>query len=239
MSSPVSRTLPRDTDAGCGGAVLLPVGISNCFLKHARLNGTVGIRSRNLRTSSAWLSKAWLSWDRRWRTRRTCHYPLQRASRSLLGFVHAFGPVRLAFPGDSSGTAAVSCLEPERRSGGHMLRVPSRPSPAGLAAVPAALLQPPRLAGFVFGDAEPLCPSLQHGPPPYGLLSVSQSHSRQVGEEACMFIPGDLPQPQPCPPTASHPAPFHPTHRNLSLLLDGAAVSPSLSQNIPHSSRSL
>lgn len=156
VSSPASRTLPWDTDAGCGGAVLLPVGISNCFLKHARLNGTVGIRSRNLRTSSAWLSKAWLSWDRRWRTRRTCHYPLQRASRSLLGFVHAFGPVRLSFPGDGSGRAAVSCSELERRSGGHTLRVPSHPSPRGW----QRCQQPSRSLGFVFGDAEPLCPVL-------------------------------------------------------------------------------
>lgn len=156
VSSPASRTLPWDTDAGCGGAVLLPVGISNCFLKRAQLNGTVGIRSRNLRTSSAWLSKAWLSWDRRWRTRRTCHYPLQRASRSLLGFVHAFGPVRLAFPGDGSGRAAVSCSELEWRSGGHTLRVPSHPSPRGW----QRCQQPSRSLGFVFGDAEPLCPVL-------------------------------------------------------------------------------
>lgn len=56
--------------------MLLPMGVSNCFLKHARINSIVGIDSGNPRTSSAWLSKSWLSWDHRWRTQRTCQYPL-------------------------------------------------------------------------------------------------------------------------------------------------------------------
>lgn len=92
------RPLPRDTDAGCGGAVLLPVGISNCFLKRARLNGTVGIYSGNLRTSSARLSEARFSWDGSWRTPRTCCYPLWKASRYLLGFVRMFKPHQIHFP---------------------------------------------------------------------------------------------------------------------------------------------
>lgn len=53
--------LPQDTDAARGGAeLLLPVGISDCFLKRAGVNGTVGIQSGELWTSLAWLPKAWL-----------------------------------------------------------------------------------------------------------------------------------------------------------------------------------
>lgn len=39
------------SNAGCSGASLLPVGISNSFLKYAGLNGPVGTHSRNLRTA--------------------------------------------------------------------------------------------------------------------------------------------------------------------------------------------
>lgn len=77
-----------------------------------------GNLSRNPRTSSACLSKARLSRDCCWRTQRTCHYPLEKASRYLLGFVHTFSPVRFTFPWDNSGMTVVSCLELEQRTGG-------------------------------------------------------------------------------------------------------------------------
>lgn len=106
--------------------MLLPVGIANCFLKRAWINGTMGIYSRNPRTSSAQLTKAWISWDRCWRTRSTCHYPPWKASRYLLGFVHTLSPVRFTFPWDGSDTTVVSCLEPEQRTDrGHMRIIPS------------------------------------------------------------------------------------------------------------------
>lgn len=115
--------LPRDTEAASGGAelLLLPVGISDCFLKRARINGTVGIQSGKPGTSSARLSKARLCWDRRWRTPRTCHYPLRRASRYLLGFVH---PFRLAFPWDSSGSCFPFGARAEDELGAHTDQTP-------------------------------------------------------------------------------------------------------------------
>lgn len=115
--------LPRDTEAASGGAelLLLPVGISDCFLKRARINGTVGIQSRKPGTSSARLSKARLCWDRRWRTPRTCHYPLRRARRYLLGFVH---PFRLAFPWDSSGCCFPFGAGAEDELGAHTDQTP-------------------------------------------------------------------------------------------------------------------
>lgn len=115
--------LPQDTEAASGGAelLLLPVGISDCFLKRARINGTVGIQSGKPGTSSARLSKARLCWDRRWRTPRTCHYPLRRASRYLLGFVH---PFRLAFPWDSSGCCFPFGAGAEDELGAHTDQTP-------------------------------------------------------------------------------------------------------------------
>lgn len=141
----------------------------------------------------------------------------------------------------SPGTVLAGLLFPARswsggRGGTHCAFPATHPRRAGSgASSPPAATAPPW--GLSLGMLNLCVQSLLHGPPYYGLLSVSQSHGRRVGEGACRFVPGDLPQP--CPPTASHPAPFVPAHRPLSLLLDGAAVSPSLSQNIPHSSLSL
>lgn len=180
-------------------------------------------------------SSARLCWGHCFRTRRTCDC---RRNRDLADLCWDLS-IRLAnhphIPRDNSGMATVSCLEPEWRpwfggGGRHMLSVPSLPHPSGMAAMPTEP-GPTRICDLglqCFQAALSMeCPALW--------VALHQpDHSRGLGEE--VLPRRSAPGLNPLSPQSPQPLSFR-TH--CLLPLDTAAVSPSLSQNIPHSSHSL